>query len=77
MKALTRRPLQELESEERVERQEEEDSSQGTKWLTTKFVLRFRNKRWIRRARLVARELRTQEQRTTRFRQPRVHRWYA
>ncbi|CAE7227315.1 unnamed protein product, partial [Symbiodinium sp. CCMP2456] len=46
MKALTRRPLQELESEERVERQEEEDSSQGTKWLTTKFVLRFRNKRW-------------------------------
>ena len=43
MKALARKPLQELEREE--ERENQEENSQGTKWLTTKFVFdwRFRN----------------------------------
>ena len=67
MQAVSRRPLQELEREE--EREDGEERTQGTKWLTTKFVFdwRFRNGRWIRRARLVAREFRGQEVRNDTF----------
>ena len=61
MRALARKPLQELEREE--ERENQEENSQGTKWLTAKFVFdwRFRNNRWTRRARLVARQFCGQE----------------
>ena len=67
MKALARKPLQELEREE--ERENQEENSQGTKWLTAKFVFdwRFRNNRWTRRARLVARQFRGQEVRNDTF----------
>ena len=71
MKAVDRVPLQELErEEERGENCEgNEEREVGTKWLTTKFVFdwRFRGNRWIRRARLVAREFKTQEHRTDTF----------
>ena len=71
MKAVDRVPLQELErEEERGENCEgNEERDVGTKWLTTKFVFdwRFRGNRWIRRARLVAREFKTQEHRTDTF----------
>ena len=51
-----------LQRSTELERTEERER-QGTKWLTTKFVFdwRFRNGRWTRRARLVAREFRGQE----------------
>ena len=51
------------------ERESQEESNQGTKWLTTKFVFdcRFRNGRWTRRARLVAREFCGQEARNDTF----------
>ena len=69
MKAVVRKTLQELERTEERETEDGEKSTQGTKWLTTKFVFdwRFRNSRWTRRARLVAREFRTQETRNDTF----------
>ena len=67
MRALARKPLQELEREE--ERENQEENNQGTKWLTTKFRFRLeiRNGRWTRRARLAAREFRGQEVRNDTF----------
>ena len=69
MQAVARKPLQELQRVEERETEGGETSTQGTKWLTTKFVFdwRFRNGRWTRRARLVAREFRGQEVRNDTF----------
>ena len=69
MKAVARKPLQELQRVEERETEDGETSTQGTKWLTTKFVFdwRFRNSRWTRRARLDAREFRGQEVRNDTF----------
>ena len=69
MQAVQRTALSEIEKEEKTEGEREEKESSGTKWLTTKFVFdwRFRERKWIRRARLVAREFKTQEHRTDTF----------
>ena len=69
MQAVQRTTLSEIEKEEKTAGEREEKESSGTKWLTTKFVFdwRFRERKWIRRARLVARELKSQEHRTDTF----------
>ena len=69
MQAVQRTALSEIEKEEKTEGEREEKESSGTKWLTTKFVFdwRFRERKWIRRARLVAREFKSQEHRTDTF----------
>ena len=69
MQAVQRTALSEIEKEEKTEAEREEKESSGTKWLTTKFVFdwRFRERKWIRRARLVAREFKSQEHRTDTF----------
>ena len=69
MQAVQRTALSELEKEETKGTESEERESTGTKWLTTKFVFdwRFRERKWIRRARLVAREFKSQEHRTDTF----------
>ena len=70
MQAVQRTALSEIEKEEKTEgEREREKESSGTKWLTTKFVFdwRFRERKWIRRARLVAREFKSQEHRTDTF----------
>ena len=68
MQAVQRTALSEIEREEKTEGEREKESSE-TKWLTTKFVFdwRFRERKWIRRARLVAREFKSQEHRTDTF----------
>ena len=69
MQAVQRTALSEIEKEEKTEGEREEGENSGTKWLTTKFVFdwRFRERKWIRRARLVAREFKSQEHRTDTF----------
>ena len=69
MQAVQRTALSEIEKEEKTEGEREEKESSGTKWLTTKFVFDwcFRERKWIRRARLVAREFKSQEHRTDTF----------
>ena len=69
MQAVQRTALSEIEKEEKTGDEREEKEISGTKWLTTKFVFdwRFRERKWIRRARLVAREFKSQEHRTDTF----------
>ena len=69
MQAVQRTALSEIEKEEKTEGEREEIENSGTKWLTTKFVFdwRCRERKWIRRARLVAREFKSQEHRTDTF----------
>ena len=67
MKAVQRTALHNLEKEEETGTESGEKERTGTKWLTTKLVFgwHFRERKWIRRARLVAREFKTQEHRTS------------
>ena len=69
MQAVQRTALSEIEKEEKTEGEREERENSGTKWLTTKFVFdwRFRERKWIRRARPVAREFKSQEHKTETF----------
>ena len=69
MQAVQRTALSEIEKEENIRTESGEKARTGTKWLTTKFVFdwRFRERKWIWRARLVAREFKTQEHRTDTF----------
>ena len=67
MKAVQGTALHNLEKEEETGTESGEKERTGTRWLTTKLVFgwHFRERKWVRRARLVAREFKTQEHRTS------------